>query len=88
MEYLLPLIQKGIGKMSRLGFDNQPIYCDVAKRCVAMITLKESVKFLTMGALEHEDFTDYQKMKKNRLLREPPPMFHSIRFSRACSFII
>ena len=64
-----------LAKMSRLGFGNQPIYCDVAKRCVAMITLKESIKFLAMGALEHEDFTDYQKMKKNRLLREPPPMF-------------
>ena len=64
-----------LARMSKLGFDNQPIYCDVAKRCVAMITLKESIKFLAMGALEHEDFTDYQKMKKNRLLREPPPMF-------------
>ena len=39
-----------------------------------MITLKESIKFLTVGALDHEDFTDYQNMK-NRLLREPPPMF-------------
>ena len=67
--------KKVLARMTRLGFDNQPIYCDVAKRCVAMITLKESIKFLTKGALEHEDFTDYQKMKKNRLLREPPPMF-------------
>ena len=67
--------KKVLARMTRLGFDNQPIYCDVAKRCVAMITLKESIKFLTVGALDHEDFTDYQNMKKNRLLREPPPMF-------------
>lgn len=67
--------KKVLARMSRLGFDNQPIYCDDVKRCVAMITLKESVKFLTMGALEHEDFSDYKNMKKKRLLREPPPMF-------------
>lgn len=64
-----------LAKMARLGFDNQPIYCNDERRCVAMITLKESVKFLTMGAIEQEDFKEYRAMKKERLLREPPPMF-------------
>ena len=64
-----------LAKMARLGFDNQPIYCNEERRCVAMITLKESVKFLTMGALEQEDFKEYRAMKTERLLREPPPMF-------------
>ena len=76
-----------LAKMSRLGFSNQPIYCDEAKRCVAMITLKESIKFLTDGALEHKKTLPIIKMKKDRLLREPHPC--SLRLiRRTCSLII
>ena len=65
-----------ISMMAKKGFDNQPIYCNTSKRCVATIRLKEALKNLYQGKYSRfKTFEDYEKMIDENLLLTPPPIF-------------
>lgn len=65
-----------ISMMAKKGFDNQPIYCNTSKRCVATIRLKEALKNLYQGKYSSfKTFDDYKKMIEENLLLTPPPIF-------------
>ena len=65
-----------ISMMAKKGFDNQPIYCNTSKRCVATIRLKEALKNLYQGKYSRfKTFEGYGKMIDENLLLTPPPIF-------------
>ena len=65
-----------ISMMAKKGFDNQPIYCNTSKRCVATIRLKEALKNLYQDKYSSfKTFDDYKKMIEENLLLTPPPIF-------------
>lgn len=65
-----------ISMMALKGFDNQPIYCNTSKRCVATIRLKEALKNLYQNKYSgFQTFDDYKTMIEENLLLTPPPIF-------------
>jgi len=65
-----------ISIMAKKGFDNQPIYCNISKKCVGAIRLKEALKNLYQGKYSSfKTFEDYEKMIDENLLLTPPPIF-------------
>ena len=65
-----------ISMMAKKGFDNQPIYCNTSKRCVATIRLKEALKNLYQGKYSgFQTFDEYKTMIEKNLLLTPPPIF-------------
>lgn len=65
-----------ISMMALKGFDNQPIYCNTSKKCVATIRLKEALKNLYQRKYSgFKTFDDYKTMIEENLLLTPPPIF-------------